>query len=165
MSLRRVTLSTMLAAALAGTFLAGGALTANAARIIDPSTATLRQLARPTGVRIGTAVDTSALANDTTYRRLVADQFNSVTPENVMKWEVVEPQRGQYNFTEADKLVAFAKLRLNGLELLAEEELALRAVNVGARLRVDLLLDGQDFNLLVEKLVDAAQARRRVRDV
>ena len=109
MSLRRVTLNTVLAAALAGTFLAGGASTASAAPVIDPSTATLRQLARPTGVRIGTAVDTSALANDITYRTLVAEQFDSVTPENVMKWEVVEPQQGQYDFTEADELVAFAR--------------------------------------------------------
>ena len=44
MSLRRVTISTVLAAALAGTVLAGGASTASAARIVDPSTATLRQL-------------------------------------------------------------------------------------------------------------------------
>ncbi|HWJ52836.1 MAG TPA: endo-1,4-beta-xylanase [Propionibacteriaceae bacterium] len=109
MSLRRVTLNTVLAAALAGTFLAGGASTAGAAPVIDPSTATLRQLARPTGVRIGTAVDTSALANDITYRTLVAEQFDSVTPENVMKWAVVEPQQGQYDFTEADELVAFAR--------------------------------------------------------
>ena len=46
-----------------------------------------------------------ALANDATYRRMVAEQFSTVTPENVMKWEVVEPQRGQYDFSAADQLV------------------------------------------------------------
>ena len=74
-----------------------------------PTGKTLRQVAKPTGVRIGTAVDTSALVTDATYRTLVAQQFNSVTPENVMKWEVVQPERSRYDFTEADKLVAFAR--------------------------------------------------------
>jgi len=109
MSLRRLIPSTVLAAALVGTFLAGGGSTASADPVVDPSTATLRQLARPTGVRIGTAVDTAALANDSTYRTLAGEQFSSVTPENVMKWEVVEPTQGQLDFTQADELVAFAR--------------------------------------------------------
>jgi endo-1,4-beta-xylanase len=75
----------------------------------DPSTASLRELARHTSLRIGTAVNTDALANDATYRKIVADQFDSVTPENVMKWEVVEPQRGQYDYAAADGLVDFAR--------------------------------------------------------
>jgi endo-1,4-beta-xylanase len=75
----------------------------------DPTTATLRQLARRTKVEIGTAVDTSALRNDATYRRLVAREFSSVTPENVMKWEVVHPERDRYDFSQADELVAFAR--------------------------------------------------------
>jgi endo-1,4-beta-xylanase len=75
----------------------------------DPTSATLRQVAAHTGMRIGTAVDTSALASDATYRSLVASQFNTVTPENVMKWEVVEPEQGRYDFTQADALVAFAR--------------------------------------------------------
>ena len=40
------------------------------------------------------------LANDAMYRRLVAQEFDSVTPENVMKWEVVEPKQGQYDFSQ-----------------------------------------------------------------
>ena len=64
-----------------------------------PPRATLRQLAQHTALRIGTAVDMTALANDATYRRMVGEQFSTVTPENVMKWEVVEPQRGQYDFS------------------------------------------------------------------
>ena len=109
MPLRRTSLSLAVAGALAGALLVGGAPAANAARAVDPSTASLKQLAKPTGVRIGTAVDTSALASDSTYAGLVASQFNSVTPENVMKWEVTEPSRGRFDFTEADKLVAYAK--------------------------------------------------------
>src|SRR3712207_3889815 len=48
------------------------------------------------------------------------------------------------------ELVALAQFRLDGLELLAKEELALRAVDVCARLRVYLLLDCEDFDLFVE---------------
>jgi endo-1,4-beta-xylanase len=70
---------------------------------------TLRAAATHTGVRVGTAVDTAALASDPTYRAAVAAQFNTITPENVMKWEVVEPQRGQFDFTQADTLVNFAR--------------------------------------------------------
>jgi endo-1,4-beta-xylanase len=75
----------------------------------DPTTSALRELAAHTKLRIGTAVDTSALAADATYRTLLAEQFSSVTPENVMKWEVVEPQRGRYDFSAADELVRFAQ--------------------------------------------------------
>src|SRR5690348_8647524 len=95
-------------AAVAGAVLAVTPMAAYSAPL-DPNTASLRQLAKPTGVRIGTAVNTSALTADDTYRTLVGQQFSSVTPENVMKWEVVEPARGQYDFSEADKLVAFAR--------------------------------------------------------
>ncbi len=108
MSLRRTCVGLLTAGALASALLAGGAPAAGAATN-DTSTKTLKQLAKPTGVRVGTAIDTSALASDATYRAAAAAQFNSVTPENVMKWEVVEPERGRFDFTEADKLVAFAK--------------------------------------------------------
>ena len=57
------------------------------ARVPDPATSTLRQLAAHTELRVGTAVDTAALGNDAVYRAAVADQFDTVTPENVMKWK------------------------------------------------------------------------------
>jgi endo-1,4-beta-xylanase len=107
-SLRRTSLSLVCAGALASALLAGGIPSAGAATS-DSGANSLKQLAKPTGVRVGTAVDTTALANDATYSKAVAAQFSTVTPENVMKWEVVEPQRGKLDFTEADKLVAFAK--------------------------------------------------------
>jgi endo-1,4-beta-xylanase len=58
---------------------------------------------------VGTAVDMSALANDSTYKRLTAREFNTVTPENVMKWETVEPQQGVTDFSQGDALVRFAR--------------------------------------------------------
>jgi endo-1,4-beta-xylanase len=58
---------------------------------------------------IGTAVDMSALANDPTYEAAIEREFNIVTPENVMKWETVEPQQGVTDFSQGDALVRFAR--------------------------------------------------------
>jgi len=58
---------------------------------------------------IGTAVDMSALANDATYKAAIEREFNIVTPENVMKWETVEPQQGVTDFSQGDALVRFAR--------------------------------------------------------
>jgi endo-1,4-beta-xylanase len=69
----------------------------------------LRDLARSTDLRVGTAVDMTALANDETYRDRIATEFDSVTAENVMKWETIEPARGQLDFGPADELMAFAR--------------------------------------------------------
>jgi endo-1,4-beta-xylanase len=73
---------------------------------------TLRQAAGAKGVAIGTAVGAGFLSGDATYRAVAAREFNSVTPENEMKWATVEPNRGQLNFSGADAIVAFA--RANG---------------------------------------------------
>ncbi len=69
----------------------------------------LRDLAKRLDLRVGTAVDMSALVTDATYRDRVADEFSAVTAENVMKWESLEPARGQYNWGPADELVDFAR--------------------------------------------------------
>ncbi|MEH0423837.1 endo-1,4-beta-xylanase [Streptomyces sp. B21-083] len=74
-----------------------------------PGPVPLRTLAAGTGVRVGTAVDMAALADDTTYRTTTAREFNSVTAENAMKWESVEPTRGTYDWRQADDLVRFAR--------------------------------------------------------
>ncbi|MFD9130504.1 endo-1,4-beta-xylanase [Kitasatospora sp. NPDC059571] len=75
----------------------------------DTATASLGRLGERAGIRIGTAVDMAALAADTPYRTEAAGDFSSVTPENVMKWESVEPTRGTYAWAPADDLVAFAR--------------------------------------------------------
>ncbi|MET7701902.1 endo-1,4-beta-xylanase [Streptomyces sp. NPDC005485] len=86
--------------------LVAGAQSASARPVHDAS---LRALADRADVRIGTAVDMTALADETDYRRTTASEFNSVTAENVMKWESVEPERGTYDWSKADELVAFAR--------------------------------------------------------
>ncbi|MFF1405269.1 endo-1,4-beta-xylanase [Streptomyces sp. NPDC058294] len=57
----------------------------------------LRQRAADDHLRVGTAVDMSALGGDAAYRRLTGSEFSTATPENVMKWESVEPRQGEYN--------------------------------------------------------------------
>lgn len=69
----------------------------------------LRALADKVGLRIGVAVNTDLLGSDTAYTTIVNEQFNSVTPENVMKWQLVEPERGRYDWAAADRLVANAR--------------------------------------------------------
>ena len=69
----------------------------------------LRALAGKVGLRTGVAVNTDLLGTDKKYTRIVNQQFSTVTPENVMKWESVEPTRGKYTWAAADKLVASAR--------------------------------------------------------
>jgi endo-1,4-beta-xylanase len=69
----------------------------------------LAGLAERSDLRVGTAVDMDAFADDTTYRELIASEFSVVTAENVMKWETLEPEPGVYNYAPADELVAFAR--------------------------------------------------------
>jgi endo-1,4-beta-xylanase len=94
-----------IAAASAATTKAGRA--AANSRHFDPPT-TLRGLAEQIDLRIGTAVipfdlDTPA------YTAILAEQFSVVTPGNEMKWGVVEPTRGVFDWSGADRLVAFAE--------------------------------------------------------
>jgi endo-1,4-beta-xylanase len=95
------------AAALAALVALGGAAVPGSAASAGETG--LRAAARGTGVRIGTAVDMTALANDAPYAEAVGREFNTVTAENVMKWESVEPQQGVYNWAPADQLVDFAR--------------------------------------------------------
>ena len=60
------------------------------------------------------------------------------------------------------QFVSFAEFSLNGLHLLPQIEFALRSIDVGARLGIDFLLDRQDFNFLVQNVVNATQTRRRI---
>ena len=68
----------------------------------------LRSLAAKVGLRMGTAVMPSDLVTSA-YTDILAGQFSAVTPENEMKWEVVEPTQGVFDWTGADNLVQFAE--------------------------------------------------------
>lgn len=40
---------------------------------------------------------------------LVAEQFNTISPENCLKWEAVHPELDRYDFDQADKYVEFGE--------------------------------------------------------
>jgi endo-1,4-beta-xylanase len=46
---------------------------------------------------------------DKKYRKILGQQFNSVSAENQMKWEFIHPERDRYRFAEADAIVEFAQ--------------------------------------------------------
>jgi GH35 family endo-1,4-beta-xylanase len=49
----------------------------------------------------GTAFQTFYAA-DPKYGAILDEEFNQYTPENEMKWEVIEPSRGVFNWTGSD---------------------------------------------------------------
>ena len=63
------------------------------------------------------------------------------------------------------ELISFAEFALNRFQLLAQVKLSLRTIDIRAGLRVDFLLDGQNFDLFVQQIVDASQARSGVGNV
>jgi len=69
---------------------------------------TLRALGAQVRLRIGTAAVPSDFS-DPTLSQITAEQFSVLTPGNEMKWQVVEPQQGNFNWTGADNLVNFAE--------------------------------------------------------
>jgi len=55
---------------------------------------------------IGVSVSPRALQND--EAALIIQQFNSITPENAMKMGPIHPKENEYNWKDADSIVAFA---------------------------------------------------------
>ena len=49
------------------------------------------------------------IGNDPRSMEIVEQQFNSITPENVLKWEKVHPAPGVYDFAAADKFVEWGE--------------------------------------------------------
>ena len=59
---------------------------------------------------VGAALNSAQFTGqDTVEAALVKAQFNSISPENVLKWEVIHPQPGVYDFSSADKYVEFGQ--------------------------------------------------------
>ncbi|MFD5743591.1 non-reducing end alpha-L-arabinofuranosidase family hydrolase [Streptomyces massasporeus] len=71
---------------------------------------TLGAQAAQSGRYFGTAVAAGRLG-DGTYTGILDREFNSVTPENEMKWDTTEPSRGSFNFGPADRIANRAQAR------------------------------------------------------
>lgn len=77
--------------------------------VAGPGACTLREAAAVAGLRIGVALDRKVIEGGRPGAALAAQQFDSVTAENAMKWGALSPAPGQYDFTGADALVTFAQ--------------------------------------------------------
>ncbi|CAF3541888.1 unnamed protein product [Fusarium graminearum] len=59
-------------------------------------------------IYFGTEIDHYHLSNNPLIN-IVKKDFGQVTNENSMKWDAIEPSRGQFTFSNADKVVDFAQ--------------------------------------------------------
>jgi endo-1,4-beta-xylanase len=85
-------------------------VTARALHSASAAGTTLRQAAEARGIRFGTALNaTSNITSNAPYIAIAGGQFDAVTPGNEMKWGVVEPTQGQFNWSGADQIVSFAQ--------------------------------------------------------
>jgi endo-1,4-beta-xylanase len=57
---------------------------------------------------VGAALNLAQFSEQDIQGAVIAkEQFNSITPENALKWEVVHPKPGKYDFAAADRFVEF----------------------------------------------------------
>ena len=73
------------------------------------ATATLKDTFQG-GFHVGVAVNASQITGaDSAGDALIVEQFDSITPENVMKWALIHPRPDAYDFALADKYVEFGQ--------------------------------------------------------
>lgn len=73
------------------------------------SNASLGTNAEASGHYIGASVRWDPLADNENYKALLVEEFSSLTVENEMKMEAVQPERGNYSFQKADEIVQTAE--------------------------------------------------------
>lgn len=108
--------------ALASTVILGltfSASTASASESDADTGATIRELAEEAGILFGSgSVKGAEWTHDgrpsnylaePKFAEVLAEQFNSLSPENELKWMFVEPQQGVFDFEGLDRLVDFAE--------------------------------------------------------
>jgi endo-1,4-beta-xylanase len=86
----------------------------------------LKAHAAARGLLTGCAVNASLFRDDEGFRKLLAEQYNIVVPENCLKWNMLRPTAETYNFADADSLVAFAethKMKVRGHNFVWHEAL------------------------------------------
>lgn len=75
---------------------------------------------------IGVAVDVGELTVNPVYEAITRKQFNSITPENVMKAAYIQPDRGFFDWAATDSLLAYSKRhgkRVHGHTLVWHQQL------------------------------------------
>lgn len=81
------------------------------AQVINQNTQGLQSLVthKRSNFVVGAAVALGPIVSDSTYQSELFGNFGYMTPENAMKWQFIEPQKGIFTFQEADALVAIAQ--------------------------------------------------------
>ncbi|MBO3751257.1 endo-1,4-beta-xylanase [Streptosporangiaceae bacterium NEAU-GS5] len=86
-----------------------GAVTAVVVQIpASAAASTLGAAAEQSGRYFGTAISTAHLG-DSQYTTIAGREFDMVTPENEMKIDATEPNQGQFNFTNGDRVFNWAR--------------------------------------------------------
>src|SRR5262249_34916450 len=79
------------------------------ARPAPAANTTLKDLV-PKGLLIGSAINQGQSdGQDTVADAIVERQFNTISPENILKWGLVHPEPERYDFEPADRYVAFGQ--------------------------------------------------------
>jgi endo-1,4-beta-xylanase len=83
---------------------------------------------------IGTALSSAQIEEkEPNAAALVPQQFNAITPENIMKAEIIHPQWDTYNWDLADKIVALGakhNIKVNGHTLIWHSQMPSFARNI-----------------------------------
>ena len=76
---------------------------------------------------IGTAINAFQInEKDPKAAAIITNDFNCITPENIMKSEIIHPKWDEYDFTLADKMINYAQLhhlKVNGHTLIWHSQL------------------------------------------
>lgn len=83
---------------------------------------------------MGTAMDAAQIEEkEPNAVKLIPQQFNAATPENIMKSEIIHPAWDKYDFDLADKLVAYGKkhdIKINAHNLIWHSQLPSYVKNI-----------------------------------
>jgi endo-1,4-beta-xylanase len=74
-----------------------------------PPSKTLRQVAAAHNIYVGAAADSPYLTSDASYASTLGSEYSQLQAENEMKFGIIHPALGVYDFTGADALVAYAQ--------------------------------------------------------
>ena len=85
-------------------------LLASALAMQVPAPSSLRSTAAAHGRRFGFAVNVGRLDREPLYARTVAQHADILVAENAMKWQALRPSPTAFDFSAADRLVAFAEV-------------------------------------------------------
>ncbi|SCO42775.1 related to endo-1,4-beta-xylanase [Fusarium fujikuroi] len=81
---------------------------AGAINIPSTGTTPLREEATKNNLLLGSGAINPSYLDDSQFRAVLSKQFNSLSPENELKWTFVHPAKFQYDWHKLDRLVKFA---------------------------------------------------------